>query len=328
MSTAYRGERGPSRMASAVMASLIRLSWLGAVCAMAGTVLGFLGEVYWFFGLFTPWRWQYAVMLLSAALTMLAVKKRRRAIVLVPFLLANSYVLVPYYWPAASGQVPADTFRAVYLNVHSSNVEFDRVRDGLVGLNADFIMLAEVTAGWVNRMQPLKATHPYALEYPRADNFGIALYSRHPFVRAEKVELGHIGLPAVRVSFGAPANPVELITLHAIPPINEAMSQDRNRQIVTVATLLERPGSGALVMGDFNAVPWSAPVRRLREAAGLSDCNQGRGLRLTWPSFNWLLLIPIDNCLYRGPVNIVNAFTLPDLGSDHYGIAADFSVWE
>ena len=56
-------------------------------------------------------------------------------------------------------------------------------------------VFAEVTHSWRERLTALAPTHPYSVVAARDDNFGIALYSRHPLDGGRVVAFG--GLPSI-----------------------------------------------------------------------------------------------------------------------------------
>jgi len=80
-------------------------------------------------------------------------------------------------------------------------------------------------------------------------------------------------------------------------------------------------GSAVVMAGDFNHVPASHPMRRLR-ATGLDDVLMGTGLAsLTWPSGGGWLDFPVfrlDHVL-AGPVQITHLEKTRIPGSDHQG---------
>lgn len=89
---------------------------------------------------------------------------------------------------------------------------------------------------------------------------------------------------------------------------------------------VHRAASPVLLLGDLNVSPWSPYFRRLLRESGLRDSSQGRGVRPTWPTFNPLMLIPIDHCLYSPGIAIVNRQTGPHVGSDHFPVIVDFVI--
>jgi endonuclease/exonuclease/phosphatase (EEP) superfamily protein YafD len=86
--------------------------------------------------------------------------------------------------------------------------------------------------------------------------------------------------------------------------------------------------SGSLILaGDFNATPWSFPLRTLDREAGLVrrthalptwPAGRVTRLRLRWP----LPLLPIDHIFASHDWRLASIKRGPDLGSDHFPIVA------
>src|SRR5207245_2840976 len=76
--------------------------------------------------------------------------------------------------------------------------------------------------------------------------------------------------------------------------------------------------------GDFNAPPWSGPFRRLEADAGLTDLYGGRAWSgYSWPTWNPLLRIPLDNCLVSNGLVVTAHRKGADIGSDHFPLVID-----
>lgn len=79
-----------------------------------------------------------------------------------------------------------------------------------------------------------------------------------------------------------------------------------------------------VAVGDFNATPWSYPMRTLLKGTGMRAV---RWSPATWPVGAGSLGLPIDQVLVRGGARVVNVRAFGnDLGSNHLGIVADILV--
>ena len=63
---------------------------------------------------------------------------------------------------------------------------------------------------------------------PRQDNFGIALYSKYPFVRSEIRQVGEADIPSVIAELELPEGRLTVIGTHALPPGGADNSRLRN----------------------------------------------------------------------------------------------------
>ncbi len=72
-----------------------------------------------------------------------------------------------------------------------------------------------------------------------------------------------------------------------------------------------------VVLGDFNATPWSAAYRELRWRGGLIDSMSGNGLQASWPVAWGVFSIPIDHVLHSPDLGSNGRRTGPSFGSAH-----------
>ena len=91
---------------------------------------------------------------------------------------------------------------------------------------------------------------------------------------------------------------------------------------------MERSGA-FLVVGDFNATPWSAPFRNLVATADLENSQRGFGLQPSFPTTSSLLLrVPIDHLVHSPALEVTDRQLGPALGSDHFPLVVDLQVVE
>jgi endonuclease/exonuclease/phosphatase (EEP) superfamily protein YafD len=72
-----------------------------------------------------------------------------------------------------------------------------------------------------------------------------------------------------------------------------------------------------VLVGDFNATPWSASFRTLQRRGLLHDTLWGAGLQASWPEGWGPLSIPIDHVLHTADLGSVDRRTGPSFGSAH-----------
>jgi endonuclease/exonuclease/phosphatase (EEP) superfamily protein YafD len=98
----------------------------------------------------------------------------------------------------------------------------------------------------------------------------------------------------------------------------------RNRQLDQLAAYVKDIDEPLLVCGDLNLTPYSPYFDRFTEAAALTDVRLGQGLGFSWPTFFPMAGIPIDHCLFRGPLAVESIKRLEPFGSDHYPVHVSF----
>ena len=300
------------------------LTAAGAV-AGAASVLGFFGPLHWLLDLCSHFRVQYFLGLGGVALLLLIPRQRKSAALFGALAAANLAVILPLYVgrPAAPN-FTGPPLRALLANVESGNPHKDRVAAVLRQYNPDIIVLEEVNAEWLSALRPALVDYKYALTDPRDDNFGIALFSKFPFAHAQVLYLGDAEVPSILAEIETRQGTFTLLATHPLPPAGREYTRLRNDQLAQVPRWVRRATSPMFLLGDLNVSPWCHSFRRLLREADVRDSAQGLGVCPTWPSFNFLLRIPLDHCLYSAGMAIVNRQTGPDVGSDHLPVIVDF----
>lgn len=302
---------------------------IGAAGAVAGTatILGFFGSRYWFFDICSHFRVQYGLALGLAALLLLIPRQRKMAAILGFLAAVNLSLVVPLFVSSPTANSANGTvIRAMLFNVNTHQGDPARVRQAVLDANPDILVLEEVSRSWLNELAPVLMTYSYSREAPADDNFGIALYSRLPFKRAEIAYIGEADVPSIMADVDSPDGVFTILATHPLPPAGPEYSRLRNNQLGELALTVRKIKTPVLLMGDLNMSPWSPYFRRLLKDSELLDSARGYGLQPSWPTMNPLLLIPLDHALHSPGIGIVGRRIGPDAGSDHYPLILEFVV--
>ncbi|MFO1421502.1 MAG: hypothetical protein U1F59_11330 [Candidatus Competibacteraceae bacterium] len=190
------------------------------VVACIATLTGFAGRLWWVLELTCHFRVQYALALGLGALMMLAWRQFTWTAVFAVFALLDAATIAPRFLTdveaAAGGDDP--TFRALLANVNFDNRDYPRIRQAITDHDPDFVVLLEVTPWLLDRLVDLADRYPHRAAVPRADPFGIALLSRHPFLKAEVIQIGGAGLPSIQAEFATGGQRFTLLATHPRRP--------------------------------------------------------------------------------------------------------------
>ena len=214
--------------------------------------------------------------------------------------------------------------RVLLLNVHTSSSAFDDVSRLIADTNADVVGLLEVDERWLTALAPAVAGYPHRIETPREDNFGVALYSRLPMTGAS--ELLGSRLPTVVANMEVGGGPLGVVLTHPIPPVRAEPLARQVSQLGAVASRARSLGPRVIVMGDFNATPWSRPFRDFISASKFCDTRAGFGLQASFPAGSFVLRSPIDHVLVSCALGVRARETARDVGSDHLPVVVDLVV--
>lgn len=229
-------------------------------------------------------------------------------------------------WPRratrSTGEAARPLLRLVSANLLYENRDAERTLQGLAALEADVLVLCEVTPGMRRHLQRMEATHPHALDTCAPESvYGILILSRFPLTRRSS-GIGEDPAPrhlAADLNIGA--DTISLVAIHPTNPLRFDRAHRIPAEFDAVAELCRAAQGDLIVTGDCNAAGWSSYLRALEGAAGLA--SDGR-MRPSWPV--WLpplVRLPLDHVWVRGRVALLQAGLGPRFGSDHLPLVAD-----
>ncbi len=212
----------------------------------------------------------------------------------------------------------------LWLNAQHSHKAVDRLFIANEGLTADVIAIAEMPANWRKRYAKELRDYPCIAWEDQNTSERIFIASRSSCALTPD-------LPAAQdfnnVNFVREAGGVTIVALHAPRPFdldrlmrldapwNDAVLALRDKTI-TEAALIAAGGNGkGVLVGDFNAIGWSAPVSTL-DIVGLRRTHCGPPWASTWIDAGTGLGVAIDHVLVAAEIDAICEIG-PDLGSDH-----------
>jgi len=213
--------------------------------------------------------------------------------------------------------------RVLFFNVFSHNPSPPgRIAEAVLAADADIVVLAEAT-GDLPALERLRESYSFVSPCkPGACDLVVA--SRLKPKRFWRLTLNPVwrGRYAVAEFVLPDGRNFFLATNQLAKPWLSGISE---AELAKLAAQWNWFGEGRVVaIGDFNAAPWSRPVRRLEAETGM------RGLRwppATWPTWAGAFGVPIDQILLRGGVEAVHMESFGgDLGSNHRGVIADLAI--
>jgi endonuclease/exonuclease/phosphatase (EEP) superfamily protein YafD len=295
-----------------------------AVC----TVTAFLGRSWWLLDMTSNFRVQYVILLVLSAILLAVGKRWSWAIVAIVFALVNVLDILPaFIGGKTSSTSTSRQARVLLANVMTSNTQYDKVRRLIRSENPDVIAALEVSEIWMKELAAALEDYPHVISRPRSDNFGIAVYSRFPFQKAEILDFGRAELPTVVARLSMDKGELTVIATHPLPPIGSVRAGYRNRQLEALASYIHSVDGPVVLVGDLNTTPWSPHFKRLLREAGLRDSRNGQGIQPTWPTeLPSPLRVPLDHVLHSEGLTTLRRKTGPRVGSDHLPVIVDLAL--
>ncbi|MEO0327077.1 MAG: endonuclease/exonuclease/phosphatase family protein [Pseudomonadota bacterium] len=304
---------------------LFKLSILGLVLMIG---FGFLGQFHPAFDTFSHLRVYFSIALLGAGFIFLILGRFWRAILsilvgVIGLVQPLQYIMPPADAPSFDRSKPVH--QVFHLNLYWNNHDHETVIDHIQQVDADFLSLIEINKYWEASLSALDEQWPYAFHCAEWEGFGgIKIYSKWPMV-SDTDFCGFYGSFAkTKVKF-ADGREIALGSTHPRWP----WPASGPKQYRTFMPVLKKLEPSALIVGDFNATPWSQSAHDFAQTGNLTVV---KGIGGTWlhellprSLIRWIGL-PIDFVMHKGEITILSAKTLENLGSDHLPVLVEFQL--
>lgn len=297
--------------------------WLPGIFLVSGLLpswMGLAGGLHWSLDLLSHFRWQY--LLFGLAAIAWAWWRRQHGMLVLALLttLLNAGLIAGLARaPHVIRDVPlaeGAPLRVLTFNVWQHNPRKEDVLEYIRRVDADILFLAEVDGRWARSLAQLADLYPHRIVRLRPRDAGVAVLSRLPLEdQAPALPQTRRTLPWVMAHVTHQGRQLLFIGTHPPSPIDGNRAWSRDRQFAIIAEYVEASSMPALVVGDFNATPWSAHVRQLYRS-GLAFRGPGPPWTPTW-KVHTPLAITIDHALCTEPLVITRRKVGPALGSDH-----------
>lgn len=305
-----------------------RVIELAAVCGLLS--LGALfSKHHMLFDLLSHYRVQYIVLLLPCFVMGMFFRKSKSVLIISLVLAIHGYVVTMTMLPVSAKPTPDYAeLRVLNANLLLSNHEYQAQINQIIATDPDIIVFQEYTSVWHEALQTNLTLHPYRVTQPQEGVFGIALYSKFP------ISSGGINEPLPQLQNVADVvinignQTIRVMGVHPPPPISNQLYTDRNLLFQYVASAVKDNDEPLLVMGDFNATPWTAHFSDMLSVGQLRNASAGHGLNPTWPANFAPLWIPIDHVLVNDHIGVADFQSAKVNGSDHRHVWADIRVYQ
>lgn len=305
----------------------------------AATFLPLWDTNLWFVRYLDYPRLQIAVALFAVLVLHLLVAGRRTGQLAIAVLALGAltwqvwhlYRYTSYVPPVAAttlGCTPESGLSILVANVQRGNERTEPFLDLVAEVEPDVILAMETDEVWDRAFEPLSEAYPHRLQHVPGDDtakyYGMHLLSRLPLVSPEMVFTFDEGTPTAvaGITLGS-GQELRFHGVHPRPP--HWFSQGTTlRDATLVHNAIEMAGgeAPAIMVGDFNAVPWEDVFRRTMRLGGLLDPRVGRGYLPTYDAQSALMSWPLDHVLFQDELTLVGMEVLPEFGSDHYPVLA------
>ncbi len=291
------------------------------------TLVGFTGDLYWAFDLFSHFRVQYYLIGGVVFVFALLVRSGKAATLALFLVMVNGICIVPYSDVTSlftGAEHTPSSQKAVNLNLSMKNTDYQAVSNFLRAESPDIAAFQEVTGDWHNFLDTMDDLYPYRIirHYPR--QHGLAILSKVPLSNFRESFYAEGSFPIMSVTVNFPEMAVSLLVTHFRDPSNQLAAKIRDQSMTGLIDRIKVIDGPLILMADLNMTPWSRFFKRLADDVMLEA--QAQRSPATWPTFFWPMRIPIDYILTRGSIRILKKWTGPYVGSDHFPLVASFRL--
>ena len=212
-------------------------------------------------------------------------------------------------------------------NVLMENDRHDLVRDLILEVDPDVVLLMETDQRWLDGVAPALAGYPKVLSLAKDDYYGLIFATRLEVVDAQVVYLTADETPTVFAELRTPGGRLfHFVGLHPEPPVPGVDTDERDAQILYAARFARRSDVPLVTMGDFNDAAWSHSSRLFKHYGRYLDPRRGRGLYASFHAKNPLIRCAIDQLFLTEDLAVVDFRLGPKIGSDHFPVIARIRV--
>ncbi len=294
-----------------------------AVAVAAASLLGFAGKLWWGFDLLANFRLQYLLVLAPLAVAVALTGDRRWAAAIGAVALLNGLLIAPLYLGSPASPQGDDRLEIVSFNIQLSHPrqQLDWIMEG----DPDLVLLFESSRLAESVLPDLVDGYAVLSGIDAENNYGLTVLARQELVD-DGLVLVNLALAGgqgdsarLNVPFGGET--VSVFGIHPPSPSNPLRSTARDRFLEVAGQAVADVEGPVVVVGDFNATPWSHGFRLLADPGDLHNSQVGFGYAGTWPaSLPAVLRIPLDHLLHSDHLTTVSRDLGPELSSDHLPI--------
>lgn len=215
--------------------------------------------------------------------------------------------------------------RVMFFNLLEPNTRHDQVADYILNLNPDIAIVAEGSKEWHSGLTRLRQAYDFTIENPDQDNYHIMVFSKIKPQKIEWIDMpGAPSFPAIAVRMQWQDKNFVIVGAHTASPMSPRLWETRGNQIESLTEFARKQTVPIIMVGDFNATPWCAPMRDFAAQTGLRRTGL-TPLQSTWPWDIPVFGIPIDHIYASRDWMQTASGTGPYLGSDHRPVWADLT---
>ena len=225
---------------------------------------------------------------------------------------------------AYADKTDAFAIKVANFNVSHAVNNIDTLISGIADSEADLLSVQEVNPRLDSIFRKrLSAIFPYIYSYKSADFYGMMILSKYPFGKTDT--FSHQGIPNIIGCINIEKEKCKLhfISSYLLPPFNAQTYETMRGHLGTIAYKSKEINAALVVLGTFNAVPWSREIQDFKTIGELSDSRIG--FAPTYPNnVPSMLQVPYDHIFHSKYLVCTEFKTVKTKATEHTGIEGVF----
>lgn len=297
---------------------------LGILLGLGGLIGSRLGQLWIAFDVFSQFTLQFALLALAFFLGLLMPRGK----LLAAFIVIIFGLIAIGIWPHVASRAPETmgtaaaserVLKVASFNTLWVNQDVDAVTAEVRRIDADVITLIEMAANKQRLIEAVKDVYPYHTDCYDLDFCNLVILSKLP-IAASAARAIWDGPPYIWAKLGPEAGGLTVFGVHTI---RFPHSRAQFRQANAIADLIEAMPGRKLVMGDFNATPYSRILSVIQDRANLTRLT----MLPSWPSHLGLPQIAIDHVFVSPGLKPIESEQIGEpSGSDHFPVSMKIAV--
>ena len=205
-----------------------------------------------------------------------------------------------------------------HINLGNINTtEFDAVEKMLEDEHIDVVSFQELNLDWKLIEDKLKVRFPYSVSEVRIDPYGMAIYSRTPFIDSDMFMCEDI--PNIYVEVEKADSRFQIISSYLIPALDNQGLRKASKQLDAIAEKVVNNGNVPLIaLGEYNMVYWTNEIRNFRSKTRLQ--NSRRDL------VDSNLRVPYDHIFFSNSLECIEFAEMKDESQNYIGIMGTYQI--
>lgn len=298
---------------------------IGLLAGTGGILAGRLGQIWPAFDVFAQFTVQFLALAIAFSIAAFLPRRKAFAGMVMAAILCLAYGL----WAQSTAGLVASgpwtlnpgerALRVAHFNLFFKNNDFDAMEAEIRRLDADVITLIEFTEDKQVLLPRLQSLYPYQTDCAVMADCHLAILSKFPMARLE-ANAAWEGPPFISARFEGALQGLTVLGVHTT---RFPHSRAQLRQVTALVKHLESASGKMIMMGDFNATPFSRVTAVVEQGLGMN-----RLTRLpTWPSVVEVPQLAIDHIFASQGIRVLAPQQIGKAaGSDHYPVVMTLGV--